>query len=204
MNFTGNVDSHISQPSPQNQKAVEKPQSEQNNQVQIQQSTTGLEWAAQTAAGQQMVSQQVASDPNVSRSKIGTQAKSSSRNYELKGPNIEDIAMLSTSASIKDESVAAATQKGIFNFLRQGFNMAAMEEAYREFFKKSKSHNLLLERFMANVKFSVFKGLFSMLGVSAEEQEKIQREVREKALAEIDSRLKNEWAYSKAMLEIVG
>lgn len=199
MSLAGNIDSHPKENlfSPLKQKAVEKSPSEQNRQLQIQQSaTTGIAWTAQAAASQPMVGQQISADPKLSQKP--------SRQYDIKAPGAEDIAILSTSVSIKDESVTAVLQKGISNFLRQGFNMGAMEESYRETFKKSKSHNLLLERFMANVKFSVLQGLFSMLGVPAEEQEEIQREVRGKALAEIDSRLKNEWAYSKAMLEIVG
>jgi len=202
MSLAGNVNHNFPQekiPAPLKPKGVERDPSEQNQPVQ-QQSATGLEWSAQAAAGQQMVSQQALTDNNVSQGLV----KGKSRQHQLKAPGAEDIAMLSTSTAVKQESVTAVVHRSITNFLRQGFNMAALEEAYRETFRKSKSHNLLLERFMSHVKFSVLNGLFSLLGVSAEEQEGIQKEVREQALAEIDSRLKNEWAHSRAMLEIVG
>ena len=205
MSITNHVDTNHSNDklfSPLKNKSAEKPQSEQKSQ--IQQSSTGLEWSAQAAAAQQFAPQVASADPKIAQNKINTQSKSSSKQYEIKAPGAEDIAILSTSVAIKEESVVAVMQKGISSFLRGGFNMAALEESYRETFKKSKSHNLLLERFMSNVKFSAMKGLCSLLGISAEEQDKIQKEVREKALSEIDSRRKNEWAYSRAMLEIVG
>lgn len=201
MSTTGNIDAGIHQERlnrPTKTKATET--TTENRET----SATGLQWAAQAAAVQQAVTQQAVSTAKPVQDKAGIQQKPQSRQLEIQATGVDDIAILSTSTAIKEESVAAVEQKGISAFLRRGFNMAALEEAYRETFKKSKSHNLLLERFMANVKFSAMKGLFSILGISAEAQDEIQREVRKKALAEIDSRLKNEWAYSKALLEIVG
>ncbi len=54
------------------------------------------------------------------------------------------------------------------------------------------------------MKFSAVKMLVSLLGVSAEEQTKIQAEVREEALKEIDLKLRQDWAYTKVMMEITG
>lgn len=199
MSLTDHVGSNAPQEkiySPLKPKTVEKTPSEQTAQVQAQQSLTGMQWVAQAAAVQQ----------NVAVNAAQNQPKTVSRQqqYEIKAPGAEDIAILSSSVALEQESVAPVAERNLSSFLRQGFNWPALEEAYRETFKKSKSHNLLLERFMANVKFSVLKGLFSLMGVSATEQERIQREMREQALAEIDARLKNEWAYSRAMMEIVG
>ena len=198
---SGQIESGIPQEkllAPIRPKTAEKIQADQQ-QVQSQPSATGIQWAAQNPAAQQVVNQQAAA--GVKTAKI--EGKTVSRQFEIQAPSVEDMAVLSTSVKMKDESVLAVTYRSVTTFLRKGFNMPALEESYREVYKKSKSHNLLLERFMANIKFSVMQGLFSMLGVSGEEREKIQKEVREQALNEIDSRLKNEWAYSKAMLEIV-
>jgi hypothetical protein len=193
MSLTNHVGTNTPQEkihSPLKPKTVEKTPSEQSTQVAVQQSLTGMQWAAQAAVVPQNQPRPVSSP--------------SQQQYEIKGPGAEDIAILSSSVALEQESVAPVSERNLSSFLRQGFNWPALEEAYRETFKKSKSHNLLLERFMANVKFSVLKGLFSLMGVSAAEQERIQREIREQALAEIDARLKNEWAYSRAMMEIVG
>ena len=121
------------------------------------------------------------------------------KNFEITAPSIEDLAVLS---SVDTSDKVHTTGK--LNLVRLGFNMGALEQAFRETYKKSKSHNFLLERFMANVKFSSLKLLFSALGVPAAEQDKIQSEVREEALKEIHNKLNQEWAYTKAMLEIVG
>lgn len=120
---------------------------------------------------------------------------------EIAAPSFEDIVVFSSVDTA--DKISGAVGRGL-DLSRLGMNWGALEEAYRESFKKSKSHNFLLERFMANVKFSGMKLLFSLAGVSATEQDKIQNEVRQEALKDIDYKLKQEWAYTKAMLEIVG
>ena len=160
--------------------------------------TTGVQWAvAQPQSAQ--ASAQVNNGP-----KSGGQQKAGDpgRNFELVHPSIEDAAVLSTAVSMNDTEVEAPRNTVITRFLADRLNMGALEQSYRDCFRKSKSHNLLLERFMANVKFSVIEMLVSMLGVSAGEQTRMQAEVKKQALSEIDSKLKNDWAYTKAMLEI--
>jgi hypothetical protein len=200
MSESGQIGSGIPQEkllAPIKPKTAEKIQADRQQQVQAQPTASGMQWMAQNAAAQQ-------AQPAVGAKAVKIEGKAVSREFEIQAPSVEDMAILSTTVKMKDESVMAVTYRSVTTFLRKGFNLPALEESYREVYKKSKSHNLLLERFMANIKFSVIKGLFSALGVSGEEQEKMQKEVREQALNEIDSRLKNEWAYSKAMLEIVG
>jgi len=142
---------------------------------------TGVQWAARVAQ---------------------PQAGQVAGNLELVQPSIDDVAILSTAVSMNETEVDAPRPGLLTRHLADRFNMASLESTYREYFKKSKSHNLLLERFMANVKFSAVKSLMSLMGVSADEMAKIQSEVRDQALAEIDSKIKNDWAYTKAMLEI--
>ncbi|MCX5750142.1 MAG: hypothetical protein NT099_00470 [Candidatus Saganbacteria bacterium] len=157
--------------------------------------TTGLQWAAQLATVQPTSQSQKAGTANVTNK---------SQEPVLVTADVEDIAMLSTSTSLKTESVQAPVQRTINNFLAKTIDMNALMESFKDYYKKSKSHNLLLERFMSHIKFSGVKTLLSVLGVSAEEQMSMQKEVREQTLAEIDARLKEDWAYTKAMLEITG
>ncbi|OGC23405.1 hypothetical protein A2291_08075 [candidate division WOR-1 bacterium RIFOXYB2_FULL_42_35] len=206
MSFRGNLDANLPKEkisSLSKLKTAEQVRNEQKK-VAIQQQesqTTGIQWAAQVVdPGQTQQTSQV--NPKRNSNQLNNQGKGSK--VEIMLPGIEDLATLTTTAAIKQESVAVVERRSLMNFVRSGLNMAALEESYREIYRKSKSHNLLLERFMSNVKFSALKSLLSLMGLSAEEQTRMQKEVREQALAEIDSRLKNEWANAKAMLDIVG
>ena len=176
------------------QKAAEAQLAKQDPSV-----TTGVQWAAVQTPGQ---AQAAVSAGNGAKGTGDKGPSAPAKNYEMVQPSIDDVAVLSTSVSLKDESVEAPRQNVVTRFLADRLNMDSLAQSYKEFFKKSRSHNLLLERFMANVKFSSVKALMTMLGVSSEEQVKMQSEVRGEALAEIDSKLKNDWAYTKVMLEI--
>jgi hypothetical protein len=161
-------------------------------------SATGVQWAAlatQPQAGQAVNNNVRQADGKTSRTAV-------QQKLEIVQPSLDDVAILSTAVSMNETEVEAPRPGLVARHLADRFNMASLESTYREYFKKSKSHNLLLERFMANVKFSAVKSLMSLMGVSADEMAKIQSEVRDQALAEIDSKIKNDWAYTKAMLEI--
>ncbi len=178
------------------QKQAEAKQVEQ--QVRQQPSATGLQWASCQQPVQTQTSQQV----NQSTSKGQTEMRA--QKFELVAPSVEDVAILSTAVSMNDESVEALNNNALLGFIRQGINLGALEASFKETFKNSKSHNLLLERFMANVKLSGISMMLSLCGIPAETLEKIKKEVREKALKEIDIKLSQDWAYAKAMLEIMG
>lgn len=162
-------------------------------------STTGLQWAA--------VVQQSQQPQNVKETKQIQQtnnAANSTKKYQLTAPSIEDTAVLSTAVSMNEESIESLNNNVLTNFMRKGVNLGALEESYKEIYKKSKSHNLLLERFMANIKMSGISAMMSLCGVEAEEIERMKKEIREKALKEIDVKLSQDWAYAKVMLEIMG
>jgi len=179
---------------PAKDQGAEKQQAKQDPSL-----STGIQWA-QALAPQQAQAAQTAT--------VGKQAPGKAleavKDFEIAKPSLEDVAMITTSVSMNEDAVEAAPQNIMTRFLSKSVNMAALEESYKEYFKKSKSHNLLLERFMANVKFSSIKTLLSLMGVSADEQARMQSEVKEQTLAEIDSKIRNDWAYTKAMLEITG
>jgi len=164
--------------------------------------TTGVQWAVTQAPQQAQASQAAAQTTNDVNPAQGKGVNSQADNYELAHPSIEDIAMLSSSVSSHEESVSAKKPGMIRRFFADRINMGALESSYKEYYKKSKSHNLLLERFMANVKFGAVQTLMSLMGVSAEEQARIQAEAKDEALSEIDSKIKNDWAYTKAMMDI--
>lgn len=186
----------------QAQKAREQGKEQQQQLVREDPSTTtGVQWAANQAPAQAQAAQAAEQATNGPKP-AGEKGLTSGKNFEIVHPSMEDVAVLSTTVSMNEEAVDAPKPGLIRRFFADRINMGALEESYKEYFKKSKSHNLLLERFMANVKFSALKSFMSMLGVSAEEQIKIQAEVKDQALAEIDSKLKNDWAYTKAMLDI--
>jgi hypothetical protein len=158
-------------------------------------SQAGVQWAHQQAQAQAVVSNnpvQKAEMQNVSQKPVQP---------EVLMP--EDTATLSSTVSMNREAVEAP-RAGIKLFARMGLNAQALEESFREIYRKSKSHNLLLERFMSNVKVSGLMMLMSFAGVSAEKIEQMKKEAREEALSEIHTKLENDWAYAKAMLEIVG
>lgn len=163
---------------------------EQQKEVLVKQdpSLSGVQWAFQM-------------DPaNQSNSNLKAEGKA----VEMATPADEDLALLSSTVTTRAKSVSLPDGVGIRLAARLGLNPVALEESFRSFYKQSKSHNLLLERFMSHVKFSSIKMLCSLLGMSAEEQDRVQSEVRQEALAEIDAKLRQDWAYSKALLEIVG
>ena len=157
-------------------------------------SQTGLQWA-QAANPQNLQQANIQPKQTVGRT---LESKSAP---EIVAPSIEDMAFITTQVSIRPESVESPVAKAL-NFMGIKFNIGSLEESFKEYFKKSKSHNLLLERFMSNIKFSSIKMLLSALGVSAEEQTRMQSEVKEEALKEIELKLSQDWAYTKAMMEI--
>lgn len=157
---------------------------------------SGLQWLnVQTA----QAAQQTGGVQKTSLQTVQTQTKSP----EIASPNLEDVAMLSSAVSTKEDAVSALNI-GAKIITRLGINLSALEQKFKEYYKKTKSHNLLLERFMANVQMSGINSVLSLAGVSASEIEKMKKEVREEALGEIDSKLTQDWAYAKAMIEIVG
>jgi hypothetical protein len=163
---------------------------------------TGLQWA-QTQAVQQSQAGQASAQANNGAKPVETKGSNAgANNFALVQPNMEDVAMLSSTVTTRADQVDAPKQGLVTRFLADRINMNALESTFKEYYKKSKSHNLLLERFMSNIKFSAIKSMMTMMGVSGEEQVKIQSEVRGEALNEIDSKLKNDWAYTKAMMDI--
>jgi hypothetical protein len=160
--------------------------------------TTGIQWAYSQAP------QAVQAQASVQKAE-GQTVQSKPMTAEVATPEIEDLAVLSSAVSVKEEAVLAPTnQRSLLSYMRLGINPAVLEESYREIYKKSKSHNLLLERFMANVKLGGLNLLMSLTGFSAGKLEDIKAEVREGALKEIELKLSQDWAYAKALIEIMG
>lgn len=176
-------------------------QQEQQQEAMVKQdpSATGLQWAYQAPATQE-TSQ---ANMNVKTENQTSQTQSKGK-PEIAAPGEEDLAVLSSTVSTHAKKVSSARGTGLKLALRLGMNAAALEESFRELYKQSRSHNLLMERFMSMIKFSTIKTLCSMLGMSAEEQDRIQSEVRQEALAEIDTKLRNDWAHAVAVSEIIG
>ncbi|MBI5700575.1 hypothetical protein HZC34_01855 [Candidatus Saganbacteria bacterium] len=139
--------------------------------------STGLQWATKQTAGTQAVQSQKSTP-------------------ELMLPSIEDTAMISSSVTTSEKAVTLKSQLGL--------NMGALEQSFKEIYKKSKSHNMLLERFMANVKLSGITAFMGLVGASAETLDEIKAQVREEALNEIETKLSQDWAYTVAMLDITG
>jgi len=166
--------------------------------------TTGIQWAYTQAPAATQASQALNQADIQQKQGNAKGVDVKSKGPEVIAPDIEDAAILSTQVAIKEDEVNSPIQKGLNQILASQFNLEALEQSYREHFKKSKSHNLLVARFMAHCKFSSLKMLLSLLGVSAEEQIKMQEEVRTEALKEIDTKLSQDWAYTKAMIEITG
>jgi hypothetical protein len=182
---------------PQRPKAVEEQPLDQSQDVVKQEpSLNNIQWVYQANTTQN------ATQVNP-KGKVDNQAVSGAgRDVSIAMPGDEDLAVLSSSVSLGERGTVSG--KGFQIVAHLGFNPLVMEETYRKYFRESRSHNLLLERFMSHVKFSAIKSLCSFLGVSLEEQTRIQSEVRDGALKEIDAKLSQDWAYSKALLEIVG
>ena len=157
-------------------------------------SSSGIQWA-------QVQSAQASEQVNNTQ-KPGSQ-NVQSKGPEIALPNLDDVAMLSSAVSTKVQEVTAESI-GRKIFSKAGINIGALKEKFKEYFKKSKSHNLLLERFMANVKMSGLNALMSLAGLSSSNIEKIKSEVRQEAIAEIDSKISQDWAYAKAMIEVMG
>ncbi|OGC04078.1 hypothetical protein A2276_05620 [candidate division WOR-1 bacterium RIFOXYA12_FULL_43_27] len=125
------------------------------------------------------------------------------KTFESALKSMEDVAQLSSTVASRVDQVRGESvgQKII---TRMGINPAALKEKYKEYFRSSKSHNLLLERFMAHVKLSGLNSLFSLAGISSQEIEEIKSEVKAEALSEIEQKIAQDWAYAKAMIEIMG
>lgn len=170
-----------------------KQQEVQLNQQESQ--TTGLQWVTQAEAAN---TQNVQNADQTNKSEM----QNTTNKPEIM-PNLEDVATLSSTVSLKQKSVLAPEQRGIINISRFGLNAAALEESFKEIYRKSKSHNLLLERFMSNVKLSGLNVLLSLAGFSPTKIEEMKTEVRKEALEEIEAKLSQDWAYSKAMVDII-
>ena len=123
---------------------------------------------------------------------------------EIAVSDVDDLALLTTSVSMNDESVEAPDNFRLSQSMRIILNPSALEESFKDVFKKSRSHNLLLERFMANVKLSGLNFMMSLCGIEPGMIEEIKAQVREEALKEIDIKLSQDWAYTKAMIDITG
>ena len=164
-------------------------------------STTGIQWTHTQPAAQT----EAADQANIQQKQANAKAQDGqSRAPEIKAPDLEDAAILSTQVTMKEDVVSSPVRKGLNHLLSSQFNLESLKQSYKENFKKSKSHNLLVARFMSHCKFSSVKMLVSLLGVSAEEQATMQREARKESLREIDLKLSQDWAYTKAMMEITG
>lgn len=152
--------------------------------------TTGMQWSYTPAAH---------SSDKTERQNVKLQS------FEIATPEMEDLAILSSTVSTKETSVKAKNPvKSILDFARVKTSSAALEEKYKEIYKNSKSHNLLLERFMSQVKMAGISSLLSLLGASAGRIEEIKNEARNEALKEIEIKLSQDYAYAKAMIEIMG
>ncbi len=156
---------------------------------------TGLQWTTQAEAAN---TQNVQSTEQTNKAEM----QNATNKPEIM-PNLEDVATLSTTVSLKQKSVLAPEQRGIINVSRFGLNAAALEESFKEIYRKSKSHNLLLERFMSNVKLAGLNSLLALAGISPSKIEEMKATVRKEALAEIETKLSQDWAYSKAMVDII-
>ncbi len=157
---------------------------------------TGLQWAANQQT-------QNANPQNVqkpSNPQNGTIANNTPSSADIAAPNFEDTAMLTTTVSMHEDSVNVGTKI----LSKIGLNAGAIEQSFKEVFKKSKSHNLLLERFMNNMKMGGLTALMGLMGIEPEKIEGLKAEAREEALKEIHTKLSQDWAYTKAMLDITG
>jgi len=170
---------------------------------------SGLTWAAQNAAQQAANAQQLQQNNLQSQNgklTANVGAEGSSKGFELSSLAMEDSVALTTTVSVRSDAVKAPTL-----FQRTGlstrfplFNPAVLEENYKAAYKNTRSHNLLMERFFSHIKMAGLHTLLSAMGVPPEEFRRIQREVKDEALKEIHAKLENDWAYSKALLDILG
>lgn len=150
---------------------------------------TGLQWATLQQNPNAVQQTNTAEKPGLQNSA----AKSTSP--ELMAQDIEDIAILSSAVTLSDESVAANNKPN---------TLPELAQAFKDIYKKTKSHNLLLERFISGVKLSGMNLLLSISGMPPEKIDEIKAQVRNEALKEIDTKLSQDWAYTKAMLDIMG
>jgi len=173
---------------------------QQENIVKQDPSLSGVQWANAQAASQTQASNQA----DIKQKQTSTMhQEGNSRPPHIVSSDYEDAAVLSTQVATKKESIKPAEQRDSNNILAPHFNMESLKSSFKESFKKSKSHNLLVARFMSQCKFSSVKALISLLGVSAEEQIEMQNEVRKEALAEIDAKLKD-CLRTEVMIQITG
>ncbi len=173
-------------------------QQEQQALVKQDPSASGIQWAYQAPPAPQESAQ---TNLNV---KSHNKTSQTNAKPEIATPGEEDLAILSTTVSMHDKSVTKARGTGLKWAVKLGMNAAGLEQSFRDLYKQSRSHNLLMERFMSMVKFSGIKMLCSTLGLSAADQDQIQKEVRQEALAEIDTKLKNDWAHAVVISEFIG
>jgi hypothetical protein len=126
-------------------------------------------------------------------------------NLEIVAPDEGDLAVLSSLVGTNDTSVVSLKERTGFKLAkRAGIDTAALLQSYKDTYRKTKSHNLLMERFFSSVKFQALKTVCSALGMTGADQMRIQAEVRQEALAEIHTKLSNDWAHAVALTEVVG
>jgi len=177
-------------------KVQQKGHEQQHNENIIKQdpsAATGLQWAYQMQASDRT------GDANLDVRKAKAKG-----NLEIVAPGEEDLAMLTTSVGMNDASVSLAEKPGFKFAKRLGVDTKRLLAEYKNNYKQCHSHNLLMERFFSNVKFQGIKTICSVLGMSGKDQTRIQAEIRQEALAEVDAKLKNDWAHAFALTEVVG
>jgi hypothetical protein len=119
----------------------------------------------------------------------------------IRGPDLEDVAILSSTLSGIPETTSPVS---IFRALLPGLNKEEAAAAYIEAHSASKSHNLMLERFMQGTKASALMVKLVLSGATAQEIDAIQSQTRDLKLSEIHTKLKDDWAHGMALNEILG
>ncbi|KAF0134341.1 MAG: hypothetical protein FD145_721 [Candidatus Saganbacteria bacterium] len=112
-----------------------------------------------------------------------------------------DIATLSSYVSFT--TTEAQPSMSIFGLKLSRKTANAVIEAYKNAFRASRSHNLLLERFTQSMVANALVRVLSTMGISLKDIQNLQINERKQILGEIHKRLE-EALYSKAMMDIVG
>ena len=153
---------------------------------------------------QQEPSQDMAAAAQVSASETtGIEWEGKGDKIKVRGPDIEDVAVLSTTHSLEEPS-AESSRISLLGIKVSRQKVQEEIKKYREAKRGSKSHNLMHERFMAWGKTSVQLVKLIAMGVSPQEIAQIDAQVREQAVAEIDDRIRTDYSYAKATLDIFG
>ncbi|MDD4179466.1 MAG: hypothetical protein PHH14_05405 [Candidatus Margulisbacteria bacterium] len=159
---------------------------------------SGLQWAYQAQTAQTAVL-------NNQQPKL---VNNQTQGPKIVTPGVEDVAVITTAVALNEETAEApGAQKSFFSRAAAFAGILCADEIkkrFRDAYLKSKSHNLLLERFMSGVKLSSLNMMLTLAGVSPGEIETIRSECRDAALKEIDTKISQDWANAKAMLEVFG